>query len=653
MSGPRNVISSRIAEALKRFPPFSMLQDQEVLKLAGEASVSMVPQEDNVWSQGERPGSEVLFLARGRVEYWWSREGALDRVDVRDVGDVLGLSAHVRAEPFRVTAKAVEDSLFYGLPWATLKPLIDQNDGARNYVRRHLFWAVRVGSAIDIPADSQSTEDVASRARNILQSHLDGAQLIQPRPAGQLLTCAPDTTLLEAATRMADRRLPSILVVDEQRHPLGIVTSSSLVKLGIVQQLAPTTPVNSFMAKPVITVSPRSSATAAILLMLRERISQVCVTEDGTPNTAALDVCTHKDLLAQNGHHPAGLLREMRSARTPARFRELCDEIENIARSYLEAGVSAIYLGQICAELYDEMLLRLIDLSTEELAAEGVALPKVTWAWMSVGSDGRREQILRTDMDNALVFSSTGDAASDEAHRQVFLDLAGRVIEGMTGAGFARCQGGVMALNPRWCRTDEEWLAEIRSPESFVSGDGLLRATVLFDLRFSAGERSLCQKLRAEIFRHVSADGRLQRSLAELVVDSTPPLNFIGRLVVEAFGGKDEEFDLKSRGMAPLRDAARLFALKHGLSRRHSTGGRWEELRRTVPHRAELAALARDAYDFLLRLRTLNGLKRNDSGRHLDPSTLTKIERSQLSSVLDVVRSVQQSIHVEFQVDRR
>ncbi len=646
----KNVIPERIADALLRFPPFSMLPKEEIQALASAATVWMVPAGETVWKQGDQPGEDVLFLARGRVEYIWNHEDRNERVDARDVGDVLGLSALVRNEPFRVTAQAIEDSLLYSLPWARMKILLEQNDTARNYVRRHLFWAVRVGSPLEFSEPTESS--VAGRTKNILQSHLDGAQLVQPRPPERLLTCRPDASIQEAATLMSSKRVPSILVVDSERRPLGIVTSNTLVKHVIVDGMNKSGPVSAIMASPVFTISPRASATAATLLMLRERIGQVCVTEDGTPDTKALDVCTHKDLLAQSGHHPAGLLREIRFAKSPARFRELCDEIEAIARSYLDAGVSAIYLGQICAELYDELAQRLLSLSADELADEGVKLPRVPWAWLSVGSDGRREQILRTDMDNALVFGPSDTPEDDELARAIFIQLATRTVDKLAAAGFARCQGGVMALNPKWCRTTQEWLTEIEALGSQTDGEALLRATVLYDLRYVAGDRELCDLLRSKIQQTVSTQTGLQRRLAELIIDNAPPLNFIGRFVVETLGVGNQELDLKSRGMAPLRDAARLLSLRHGLTRRYSTGGRWDELRRGVPTLQETAALAREGYDFLLRLRTLNGLRRGDSGRHLDPSTLTKLERAQLANVFDVVRSVQQVVRMEFPPNR-
>ena len=646
-----NVIPTRIAEALRRFPPFSMLPESAVATLATHSVVRVLAAGEKVWSQGDRPGEELLFLARGRVEYIWKVEDRSELVDVRDVGDVLGLTALLKNEPFRVTAQVVEDSLFYVLPWPTLRSLLEAHDEARDYARRHLFWATRVGDAVALPEPTESR--VAGRAKNILQAHLDGARRIEPRAHANLLTCQPTETLQTAAERMTASRVPSILVVDEARRPLGIVTANMLMQTVVVEGVPKTEPVARIMSSPVITVAPHSSATAAMLVMLRQRIGQVCITEDGTPATPALDICSHKDLLAQSGHHPAGLLREIRAARTPARFRELCDEIEEIARSYLGAGVSAAFLGQICAELNDELVHRLLGLAADEMAEALTPLPDLAWAWLSVGSDGRREQILRTDMDNALVFASTGSPEADEIARTRFLAYAGRVVEWLVACGFARCQGGVMASSRTWCKTADEWRTEIdRVPES-TDDQALLRAVVLYDMRFVSGDKSLCDPLRERIFASVAASDSLQRRLAAQVVDTPPPLNFFGRFVVETRGSGAGEFDIKNRAMAPLRDAARLLTLRHRLSRRYSTFGRWDEIRRNVPRLQEVAALARDSYDVLQRMRTQTGLRRGDSGRYIDPADLTKLERAQLANVFDVVRMVQDAVRTEFNLPIR
>jgi len=645
---PKNVIPDRIAETLRRFPPFSMLPETDVRSMAVDATVRVLVAGDHLWKQGDRPGDELLFLARGRVEYFWEHEGETELVDVRDVGDLLALTALIEDHPFRVTARVVEDSLFYCFAWLQMKALLDAHDTARNYARRHLFWATRVGGDIAMPAAIEG-----ERTRSLLQAHLDGAQRIRPRDASRLLTCGPDEPIRRAAALMAGMRVPSILVVDAQDRPLGIVTNSNLVKKVIVGGLSKDEPVSCIMSQPVVTVSAGSSTTAALLLMLRSRIGQVCVTEDGTPATRVLDVCSEKDLLTQSGHHPAGLLRQIRQAGSPARLRELCDEIESIARSYLEAGVSAIFLGQICAELYDELVGRLITLATDKLGSDGVVIPPIPWAWIAVGSDGRREQILRTDMDNAMIFAPSGSPETDEAHRGALVKLGAAVVEMMVACGFSRCQGGVMASNPRWVRTNAEWNEELQALADGRDGERLLRAAILFDLRHVAGERALCDEFRTTMLAGVAGNAPLLRRLAELVVDTPPPLNFWGRFVVENRGGRESGFDIKNRALSPLRDAARVLALKHGLTRRYSTGGRWEDIRRTQPRSAETAALARDGYDLLLRLRTLNGLRRDDTGRFIDIASLNKLERSQLANAFDVLRMVQQSVRFEFQLALR
>ncbi len=644
----QNLIPDRIASALRQFPPFSMFEEVTVLELALNAKVQVLTKGDPVWKQGDPPGDEVLFLARGRVEYFWMNGDRNELIDVRDVGDILGLSALHEGEPYRVTALAAEDSILYALSWPLVRTLLNTNDQARYYVRRHLFWGTRVGCSIP-DTGLEGTEG----SLNVLDAHLKGAHTITPRPSERLQCCHPETTIREAAQVMAIKRVPSILVIDGNRRPVGIVTGSDLIKEVIVSGTDSSLPVSSIMSKPVVTVARNSSTTAAALIMLRKRIGQVCVTEDGTANTEALDVCTQKDLLAQSGRHPAGFIHELRRVQSPARFREICDDIGEMARTYLEAGISGLLLGEICAELYDELVNQLINLSLAEMTDEGITLLHIPWAWIAVGSDGRREQVLRTDMDNALIFAASGDLEQDEKNRRFFLQMANRVIERLVNAGFSRCQGGVMASNPNWCKTDAEWIAELKNTDRLMEGTRFLRALILYDVRYVAGDQAISESVRQTVFKAIGRNAAVKKHMAELIVATPPPLNFFGKFVVEKKGGNEGEFDIKARGLAPLRDAARLFALHYGLRQHHSTGGRWLELASAEPQLKELAGLAREGYDQLLRIRTLIGLQRGDAGRFIDPSTLTQLQRGQLVNVFDVQRMVQDSVRIRFHPDIR
>ncbi len=647
----KNVIPDRIAHSLHRFPPFSMLEEHAIQSLAKEASVKVLVKGENVWKQNESAGNTLYFLERGRVEYNVTKENHKELVDVRDVGDLLGLTALYEAATFRVSADVIEDSLLYCFDWNFVEPLLSENDEARNYIRRHLYWTTKLAGKM--PVLQEMATSSSTRSNNILQAHLDGAHQIRPRNILRLLTCGPDLSIYDAATQMMEKRIPSILVVDENRHPRGIITHRDIVYEVVVQNLSKNEPVKKIMAHPVVTVESESNATAAILLMLRQRISQVCITEDGTDQSPALDVCTEKDLLGQTGHHPAGLLREIRHARTTVRLREICDDIEKIIRSYLEASISGLFIGQISAELYDELVQRLIQITLNKRQENGQDVSDLDWAWVSVGSDGRREQTLRTDMDNAIVFKSSGSTEKDQQIREQLTSLAESVIQKMIYCGFSRCQGNVMALNPKWCLSDQEWKKEILSIDAFTDSTELLRAIIIYDMRHVTGNKSLTESIRSTMFEHVSNNVGILRQLAILATELSPPLNFLGKFVVEKKGRNSGEFDIKNRAMAPLRQAAQAFALKYQLSLRYSTGGRWSEIAKKVESLKEIALLAQEAYDFLLRLRTMNGLKRGDSGRFIDPEKLTKMEKAQLVNVFDVVRMVQSSLREEFYIEAR
>ena len=639
-----NVIPLRIAEMLGKYPPFTMFQPEQVLELAKAARVKAYVKGEDLWKQGEPPQDEVYFLCRGRVEYLWTEAGHTELVYVRDVGDLLGLTALIEQHPFRVTARITEDAIIYIVDHSALQALLDQHDAARYYVRRHLFWATRVGVRFSLPA-SQGIGPGGS-----LHADMDGAQVIRPRPLSRLLTCPPETSIREAARLMTERRVPSIVVVDETRRPIGSLTSLRMSQHCIVESLPVETPVREIMMSPVCTVATGSSAMAAMLYMLRERVGQVCVTEDGSPNSPILDVCTHKDLLAQSGHHPAGMVREIRAAKSTARLRELCDEMEALALSYLESSLSAIFVAQVFAELHDELLLALIEMAKQDLTANGATLPDVDWAWIAVGSDGRREQILRTDMDNAFIFRSSGSDETDAQHRQAFLRLTERVVESLVECGFARCQGGIMASNPKWCLSDREWIREFRKND-FDTDNSLLRLIALFDLRRVAGDSSLTEALRHFLSELFHQSLHLQRQLAEAVIRTPPPLNFWGNFIVEKKGSAGGRFDIKARGLNPIRDAVRLLALKHKVSSVYSTGNRLNALEKALPENTETLTTAYQCYDFMFRLRIQTGMTRGDSGRYIEPEKLTKLQRTSLSNAFDVQRMLQFTVSKEFGLD--
>ena len=158
----KNAIPDRIADSLHRFPPFSMLEEKVIQSLAREASVKVLVKGEKVWDQGETAGNTLYFLERGRVEYKVNNGGHSELVDVRDVGDLLGLTALYEAAIFRVSAEVIEDSLLYCFDWNLVEPLFAENDDARNYIRRHLYWTTKLAG--DMPVLMKMTKAASNQS---------------------------------------------------------------------------------------------------------------------------------------------------------------------------------------------------------------------------------------------------------------------------------------------------------------------------------------------------------------------------------------------------------------------------------------------------------------------------------------------------------
>ncbi len=645
ITSTRSQIADRILADLRQFPPYSMIPVEELAELVRHSAVKAFAKGDHIWLQGGECPGHAHFLARGRVEYHLDSARGDELIDLREQGDTLGLAALIDEVPFRVAAVAVEDSLCYLLQWRELHRLLEAHSAAREHVYRHLLWSVRLGGG------RHGRPSLGDRIRiigesSVVQTLWTGSR--QVRTNGRTPCCHPRETVREAAARLCRNHDPAIAVVDEQGHPVGILTSNRIIRHVVVEQGSPELLVGELMSSPVFAVERDSSATAAMLLMLRKRVGQVCVTEDGGIDSPFVGLCTHKDLLTIERNHPVNLLNQIHDLRDSDAIRRWCLHVEEMVAENLEMETPGVFIGQICSELFDELVRHLIELGTRELENLGVAMPKVAWTWVAVGSEGRRELVQRTDIDNAILFESSGDPDTDEGNRRVLVRLAARVVEHLVACGFTRCQGGIMASNPRWCRTDREWEHEIARVNAFSPSADLLRALVIYDMRFVAGDASLCRRLRGFLYEDIRQKRSLLIRMAGLVLKARPPLNILGKSVVQRRGMHAGSLDLKALAIAPLRDAARIYCLHHDIKDRQSTGGRWEGIRQQVPELAEVAGLSIEAMSLLLRLRWRTALKEGSRGTRIDPGNLTRLECAQLVNIFDVVRMVQDALRQSF-----
>lgn len=634
----QNQIAGRIAHFISAFPPFNMLSAVQQELLASKAKVRYAPVGTVIFKQNEPAGDHFYLVAQGSVRLMADQQGIEVLIDMCDEGDVFGVRPMLVRDPYIATAEVVEESILYAFPWAVFEPWMRDVPGLA------LFFAA--GFASGLPVVREQLEH-GMQLKNPLQqsvSAIDDSRLTSPVHHRQALSCTPETTVMLAATMMRDARLDYIVVVDEQHRPQGIVTDTDLRNEIATGHFPIETPVQSIMGKPVYCVREGMNLGELQLDMLQRNLHHLVVTVDGSNQSPMLGLITDHDLLAAEGNSAAALQQAIALARKPEQLVPVRARLDQLVRDFVQRGVNASWLGSLVSRLQDMITRRLIEIVTEQMRIEQQPLPNLPFCWLMLGSGGRKEQLLPSDQDHALLFADP--AANQLAEvRQRFALFAKRVSQGLEALGFVFCPAQMMASNPKWCLSQSEWQAQFSSWMAEPDPRAVMLTTIFFDFRAIYGEMALVEQLQQHLREILPKNQLYISALAKNACENPPPLSFFRQFIVEKDGAHQQRFDIKARAMMPLADAARVLWLQHGMPSAHSTTERFERLSQIEPEQAALYREAARAYEVLMRYRTTA----TASGQPLDPQALSKIDRQLLRSSFQPIHELQELLQVRFQ----
>jgi CBS domain-containing protein len=394
------------------------------------------------------------------------------------------------------------------------------------------------------------------------------------------------------------------------------------------------------MSAPVHTLSMEHTLQDAALLMSRHGVRHLPVTEQGR----LANIVSERDLFALQRLSLKQVSTQIRAAPDQAALRHLARQIRKFARNLLGQGVHARQLTELISHLNDLLTERLLQLVA---AQRGMDLARA--CWLSFGSEGRSEQTVATDQDNGLVFESD----TPDADRPSWLALAREVNEALDACGYPLCKGNVMASNPACCLTLAEWRQRFAHWIEHGAPDDLLSASICFDLRALAGNALLAQPLREMLLREPPAVPRFLKQMADNALRSRPPLNWRGALETHDVDGR-AWLDLKLQGTAMFVDAARLYALAHGLQAL-GTRARLEAaapLMRVAPQESEAWITG---FEFLQMLRLQVQVSENPvdppqtaNPNLIDVAALNDIDHRMLKETMRIARRLQQRIELDY-----
>ncbi|MBI2277105.1 MAG: hypothetical protein HYU74_07135 [Dechloromonas sp.] len=336
----------------------------------------------------------------------------------------------------------------------------------------------------------------------------------------------------------------------------------------------------------------------------------------------------------------AELIAELGALDGLERAPALAHRLRKLMLELAGRGIAGQDMTRLVSAGNDQLTVRVI-----ELTARKHRLPQVAWCWLALGSEGRHEQTFVTDQDNGLIFNAT-DSREADAMRALFLPFAQEVNQRLADCGFKLCNGQVMAGNPAWCLSFDEWRERfidwVRRPEPAA----LLNASIFFDLRPLFGQLELGEALRTLLLSLTSDTPSFLHLMAANALQAEVPLNFRGEVAAEG-----DMLDLKKFGSRIFVDVARIFSLAAGTRAVHSV-----ERLREAGHLAGLSgnetAAAVAAFSHVLRLRLdqqLADLELGISDSHgLKLHKLHEMDRAILREALKQARRLQQRLKLNY-----
>ncbi len=638
-----NIIPTRVFEFLNRYPPFSLLDEDFLMKISENVVIKYFPTDTVIFSQNEPTKPFIYIVREGAVQLLREEEDGKTLVDQCDEGDVFGIRPLLAEQPYALTACTVEESLIYAIGTEGFRPALERNPKVAWYLAQSFAAGVRNKMELQKKGRIFITPEAISE----MVEPLVEVQTINHSKAP--VTCTPRTSIKRAAEIMRQKKVGSIIVINKKRHPVGILTDRDLRNKVVTGDYGIDQPVSGIMSKPVVTVPPQLTVADVQIAMIRQKIHHLCLTKDGTVDSEILGVISEHDLLVLQGNNPAVFIRELSRGRSGKELRHIRERAEALLYDYLKQEVSIEFIAGVMTEVNDELITRAIGLALGKMEAEGKSMPDVAWCWLGLGSEGREEQLLRTDQDNALVFEDVASEDYEEV-KTCFLDLSSKITTILHEAGFAYCPGDMMASNPSWCKSLEEWKKQFSEWITQPSAENIMYSSIFFDFRAIYGEKRLTDELSEHIFQEIDQHSLFLSFLARGALLNPAPLTFFRNFMVERSGAHKDNFDIKARAMMPLADAARCLILEAKMPGVNNTFHRFQKLADLEEKNRELYTQAADAYETLVRYRAFQGLKNRNSGRYFRPSELTKMERMNLRNTFEPIRELQLLLKVRFRL---
>lgn len=632
----KNTIAERILDFLKNYPPFDLLSTADLFSICEQVEVIYLEKGKFIFRQEEHTHRMFYITNKGSVKLTTIEKEKTNIIDICDEGDIFGLRALILKQFYYLNAVANEESIIYGIPLDVFEPFTEKNKFIKNYLITSFAANVKDPSIVEEKGNTSSY--IIKENNNDLFNLQNAKYTKKPK------TCSLKTPIKEVAKTMRDNKIGS-MVVTKNKKPVGIITNKDLRDKIVTGDFTIDCKAHKIMTSPVVTSKKDLTIPEAHISMIKSGVSHICITKDGTPDSKLTGVLSLHDLVVSLGNNPSVLIKECKRAKNSKNLRTLRQKVDLLLKQYLKQELPFAHILNIVSEINSAIIQRSIELCLKKMETP----PPVKFTWMSLGSQGRREQLLLSDQDNALIFEDVPEENFKET-QDYFLLLADKIVKYLNTIGYEYCPADMMASNPKWCTSIGEWKKQFNEWVFNPNSSGILLSSIFFDFEYIYGEKLLTDELTENLFQAINKSNLFLASLGKDIIDKPSPIGFFRQFLVEHDGNQKDIFNIKIRALMPLIDAARILTLSHNVKGANNTLLRYQRLSELEPQNIDLYKSCERAFRTLLKFKTEQGILNNNTGKLIALDKLSKDQKLKLKRAFKPIKELQELLILRFKL---
>lgn len=592
---------------LKSIHPFELLTPRELTKAVNSMNIAYY-KKDTILISPKKLSDFLYIIVKGEVGEYHNDE-LVKVYSNSNTFDADSLIYNKTEDTFVV----MEELICFEMKKEDFIAILEVNQNFKNFYINNLANKIQ----------SAKQKEYSTQMSGFMIAHVNDSYLHAP------CIVSPETSIMNALEKMEGLKTNCILVQDGDY--LGIVTDSILRKHILYENYDKYAPIGPIALSPIISIEEDDFLFNALLSFTKNSIKRIVVKKDDK----IVGILEQLDLLSYFANHTYLVAVQIKKATSIDELKLASQDFINIIKKLHIKGTKVEYISKLISELNEKTYEKLYEMIVPKDLRSKACL-------IVMGSEGRKEQMLKTDQDNALIIEDGIDIQLYETYMHKFTQT---LIE----FGFPRCEGNIMVSNEYWRKSTNDYKNEINRWLEAPSKDDYMNLAIFFDSIAVAGNHKLLEELKNMIYTQIKDRSVFMANFAKAALLFETPIGMFTNLIA-----KNNQIDMKKGGIFPIVQGIRSLSLENGV-KETNTNNRIRELKKLKVLDTEFASVIEEAFDTLLNIRLKERLRvinhETDANNSIDINKLNQLESDLLKDSFKIVNKFKDFLTHHFKIN--